>query len=267
MYVLIILLLVLLFILVIVTVVGHAIWLLCSWAIRSFTKPDDYKPQSNILSWRCEGCNSEVRSSWTFCGQGGLARQSDQLSQALRKLSVTEDQIDQFHQVGKLDRETFLTLKSIINRERIRLKGEYEPYVDVADTPGYSSTPEEHETKFEKGPSEEYQAVSIVAETEEVAAPFEPVPSFLPNIEEPAPRLEPPPAVPPPPPRAPRRSFSEMLNSFMEESNIRWGEIIGGLLIIGCSTALVVSLWSQISQIPVLKFLIFTTVTAVLFGI
>ena len=64
-----------------------------------------------------------------------------------------------------------------------------------------------------------------------------------------------------------RRSFSEVLNSFMEESNIRWGEIIGGLLIIGCSTALVVSLWAQISQIPVLKFLIFTTVTAVLFGI
>jgi hypothetical protein len=53
----------------------------------------------------------------------------------------------------------------------------------------------------------------------------------------------------------------------MEESNIRWGEIVGGLLIIGCSTALVVSLWAQISQIPVLKFLIFTTVTAVLFGI
>jgi len=53
----------------------------------------------------------------------------------------------------------------------------------------------------------------------------------------------------------------------MEESNIRWGEIIGGLLIIGCSTALVVSLWAQISQIPVVKFLIFTTVTAVLFGI
>jgi hypothetical protein len=69
------------------------------------------------------------------------------------------------------------------------------------------------------------------------------------------------------PVRPPRRSFSEVLNAFMEESNIRWGEIIGGLLIIGCSTALVVSLWSQISQIPVLKFLIFTTVTAVLFGI
>src|SRR5206468_10602489 len=70
-----------------------------------------------------------------------------------------------------------------------------------------------------------------------------------------------------PPPRPPRRPFSEVLTSFMEESNIRWGEIIGGLLIIGCSTALVVSLWAQISQIPVLKFLIFTGVTAALFGV
>src|SRR3989442_3729772 len=53
----------------------------------------------------------------------------------------------------------------------------------------------------------------------------------------------------------------------MEHSNIRWGEIIGGLLIIGCSTALVVSLWAQISRIPALKFLIFTTVTAAMFGV
>ena len=83
---------------------------------------------------------------------------------------------------------------------------------------------------------------------------------------EPPPKPAEPPPPPPPPPKV-RRPFSEVLNSFMEESNIRWGEIIGGLLIIGCSTALVVSLWAQISQIPVLKFLIFTTVTAVLFGI
>src|SRR5207253_11067426 len=67
--------------------------------------------------------------------------------------------------------------------------------------------------------------------------------------------------------RAPRKPFSEVLAAFMEQSNIRWGEIIGGLLIIGCSTALVVSLWAQISRIPVLKFLIFTTVTAALFGV
>src|SRR5213075_2721007 len=68
-------------------------------------------------------------------------------------------------------------------------------------------------------------------------------------------------------PPAPRKPFAEVLAAFMEQSNIRWGEIIGGLLIIGCSTALVVSLWAQISRVPTVKFLIFTTVTAALFGI
>jgi hypothetical protein len=74
------------------------------------------------------------------------------------------------------------------------------------------------------------------------------------------------PVIPPPPPREPRRPFTEVLASFMAEKNIRWGELVGGLLILCCSTALVISLWSQIEAIPVLKFLIFTCVTAAMFG-
>lgn len=103
----------------------------------------------------------------------------------------------------------------------------------------------------------------VKREVEQVVAPVvrESVPSVSSVV------VPPKPERPPSPPRPPRRPFNEVLNSFMEQSNIRWGEIIGGLLIIGCSTALVVSLWAQISEIPVLKFLIFTTVTAVLFGI
>ena len=34
----------------------------------------------------------------------------------------------------------------------------------------------------------------------------------------------------------------------MEESSVRWGELVGGLLIIGCSIALVVNLWSEIAE-------------------
>src|SRR6185369_9013829 len=63
-----------------------------------------------------------------------------------------------------------------------------------------------------------------------------------------------------------RRSLTEMLETFMEESSIRWGELVGGLLIIGCSLALVISLWSQIKGEPVLKFSVFIGMTAGLFG-
>ena len=73
--------------------------------------------------------------------------------------------------------------------------------------------------------------------------------------------------APQPIPRPPRRSWSEVLASFMEQKNIRWGELVGGLLIVGCSVALVLSFWAEISQRPVLKFSIFTAVTGALFGL
>src|SRR5262249_56096124 len=66
-------------------------------------------------------------------------------------------------------------------------------------------------------------------------------------------------------PRQPRRSFTEMLGTFMEERSVRWGELVGGLLIIGCSIALVVSLWSEIAARPFLKFSVFIDVTTTLF--
>ena len=70
-----------------------------------------------------------------------------------------------------------------------------------------------------------------------------------------------------PPPTLPRKPLSELLVSFLEEKNIRWGELIGGLLIVGSSIALVLSFWSAIAQRPLLKFGLFNGVTAALFGL
>ncbi len=145
----------------------------------------------------------------------------------LRDLAATERQIARFYSEGKLSDEVYELLIAKIRAER-------EP----------------------RRPKPAPVPVTPIVEPVPLPVPI-PVPIPVPV----------PVSTPPPPPRQPRRSFSEVLNSFMEESNIRWGEIVGGLLIIGCSTALVVSLWAQISQIPVLKFLIFTSVSAILFGI
>ncbi|MEZ6117401.1 MAG: hypothetical protein R3C28_12605 [Pirellulaceae bacterium] len=68
-------------------------------------------------------------------------------------------------------------------------------------------------------------------------------------------------------PPKPKRSFNEVFAAFMEEKNIRWGEVVGGLLIVSCSIALVVSFWTQIAAMPLLKFGVFTGVTAALFGV
>ncbi len=65
-------------------------------------------------------------------------------------------------------------------------------------------------------------------------------------------------------PAMPRQSW---LAAFMEEKHIRWGELVGGLLIVACSIALVVSFWSKIAERPFLKFGVLNGVTAALFGI
>jgi len=73
-------------------------------------------------------------------------------------------------------------------------------------------------------------------------------------------------ASPPLPSAAPEHSWGQMLAGFMEERNILWGELVGGLLIVGCSIALVISLWRTLEQIPYFPFLVFAAITAALFG-
>ena len=85
-------------------------------------------------------------------------------------------------------------------------------------------------------------------------------------VEAPADTGDPPAPAEPETPVAPRRTFAEWIGVFMEESNILWGELIGGTLIVGCSIALVISLWQTLEQIPFFPFLIFAAITSALFG-
>lgn len=64
----------------------------------------------------------------------------------------------------------------------------------------------------------------------------------------------------------PRRSIALLLAAFMEEHNIFWGELVGGLLMVGCSIALVIYLWKDLERIPYFQFLIFVGTTASVFG-
>ncbi len=66
---------------------------------------------------------------------------------------------------------------------------------------------------------------------------------------------------------AEKRPLGSLLSAFMEEKNIRWGELISGLLIVGSAIGLVVSLWSTLkNQIPYLPALLFLLATASIHG-
>lgn len=116
------------------------------------------------------------------------------------------------------------------------------------------------EHALEHGPTpESRQEAAKLLDLYRASTPEAAIPETLP--------AEPPaPPAPPPPPPPPRRSLGEVLVAFMEERNIFWGELLGGLLVVGCSIALVISLWQTLDQIPYFPFLVFAALTGSLFG-
>jgi hypothetical protein len=69
------------------------------------------------------------------------------------------------------------------------------------------------------------------------------------------------------PPAPPKKSWTEILAAFMEERNIHWGEVVGGLLVVCSSTALVVSFWESLKSIHYFQTFIFVTITSAIFGV
>ncbi len=64
----------------------------------------------------------------------------------------------------------------------------------------------------------------------------------------------------------PKRDWGKVFQGFLESHNIMWGELVGGLLIVVCSIALVISFWAEIAERPLLKFGVFSGVSAALFA-
>jgi len=267
------LLIILFILLTIITLIGHGIWVFLAWFLRTVSgnqkeasfptfssptpTPESSAPKSG--SHACANCGEPLTVQMKFCGVCGAHRPTLSEEEQLRELSATLRQLERLHEAGKFTGD-FVELKSVIEAERQRIlfpqqpprraeqptpRGPiYQPLRKPVETPKTSSSPFITPTTFEDVPLTESASRAGDWSKDSDKAP--------------------PPA---PPPKPPRKPFADVLAAFMEQSNIRWGEIIGGLLIIGCSTALVISLWAQISRVPVIKFLIFTTVTAALFGI
>src|SRR5436309_2410745 len=64
----------------------------------------------------------------------------------------------------------------------------------------------------------------------------------------------------------PRRGLAAALAAFMEERNILWGELVGGLLVVGCSLALIISLWPTFRDNPLFKWTVFTGAVSAVYG-
>lgn len=224
---------VLLSVLVFIVLIGHATWVFIAWILRGGRPKDDRT--------RFEPTLNEDRAA--------TARYLAYLK--ARGLLDQETHV----RLTRIMAESLHSVESYLDKRRGR-PAEVQSGLDETATDAVPWQPQEAEKPgaplhgappawVELGVKDEIIPKPVVAPVVEVPAPVHAEPS---------------------PPAEPRRPFGEVLASFMAEKNIRWGELIGGLLIICCSTALVISLWTQIEAIPILKFVIFTAITAALFG-
>lgn len=243
-----------------VTVVGHALWVVAARLFSSDTPAPQAAanaPKGAAPAQVCPRCGQRLNGrrcdvcDWPR--EGTASR-----PQPLSALDAIAKQAATFDRLGLLDSQVHQNLSRLIDDERQRLTA-------PAAVPSAAEVPIEAEL--------------VVAEA--VDAPEAPlVPPLPPNERE---FVSPVPVgerarqyearqktVAPEPvqePTQPQRAWTDWLAAFMEERNMRWGELVGGLLIVCCSVALVVSFWSEIAERPWLKFVLFNGVTAGLFGV
>jgi hypothetical protein len=257
------------FAVVVLTAVGHALWLVAAATFRVLFHPA--RPASSPAppaATRCVLCRRRGPAVGRYCPACGLDRQCDEAVQ-LGELEAAIRQIGTLTRAEELERgaaEAALRSlgrrrRQLIRRLNARLGRETEA-APATHLPA-ASLPE---------PVVSVAPAAPVPAAEEMvleALPVEPVerPRPLPvAVKADAPAAAPRRPEPVEVPRPPRRSFGEMLAAFMEERNILWGELAGGLLIVGCSIALVISLRETLEGLPYFPFLIVGAVTAALIG-
>src|SRR5262245_28216645 len=261
-----------LFVIGFITLIGHGIWVLLAMILRAiFSEPkaeraavDEGSDARTKRKTRCAECGADLLDGDIFCPLCGRDRSS---ARPMADLAITARQLDKFLRQGRLDAEIHKLIIGLVEEERTRLVA---PARSDATAPRReaeppAAPPKPVEPAIQQSPPVLIEQNVFVVENDidiertprnlgEIAAASPAVSKALPiTVAE--------------IPRQPRRSFTEMLETFMEESSIRWGELVGGLLIIGCSIALVVSLWSEIAARPFLKFSVFIGVTTSLFGL
>jgi hypothetical protein len=239
-----------------VALVGHGIWVSLAWVLRALAGGETAPPPRRRLEPEremCPQCGRPVPSWLSRCQSCGLDPQS-LAARELRDLAVTARELAVLANAGNINQATLDRLRESIEERRRFLTKPRVPIPKAAPVP--ASVPASQTAQ------EVLEVIPLLAEVAQ-ATPELVVrsPDRVTPVPRPVPRRR-----PPRPPKPPRRTLAEILAAFMEERNIFWGELAGGLLMVGSSIALVIYLWKDLQRIPYFQFLIFVSTTAAVFG-
>src|SRR3569623_281122 len=226
------------------------------------------------------------------CSQCGAGRCERRIAE-ITDLEATERQLRRWHERGELKARVAQRLLSRVQTYRRQLLHADGTAVPKLAAPLQKPAGEKAPAATILAKQRQNTTTLVVAEVANHGVDKSPVKPFGDLVAAMAPRISAPsaasppsitpaiapatpsPAAPKPPPSPrparlsppePRRTFAEMLATFMDERNIRWGELVGGLLIVCSSIALVISLRDTLNTIPYFQFLILVGVSAAVFG-
>jgi hypothetical protein len=236
-----------------VTVLGHGLWVLFASLFRILTGEREAVPLGDRDMAPCLHCGFGRQRADKPCPECGH-RYRPGAAAEWRDLQTTLKLLTRLQQQELLDAATLQRLTEAVTQRRQTL---------VHRPPAAKSLERLSQVVEQRRPQRAEAPLPPV-----VAAP---PPRMVELVPEPAPVPQPVPLVAPglTPSAEPARhlGWKEMVNSFFQERNILWGEIVGGLIVIGFSIALVISLWRTLEQIPYFPFFLFVAVTASFFGL
>ena len=254
--------------LLIVTVVGHGLWIGLAAILRWLGGPREVQGETQRYCLECRRVRWFAKGRCTICGQVPAA---PPLSSRESELAVAERQIELLFQAGKFTAEEHSRFLGVLRAERAgavptvaaALLSSTPPAVAATETPGEALEIEEFVKPalpvFDKQLDDSWSREWAPAQAP-VAMPPEKTPVAPAALVQPRPVVE----------RTVtelinRRTLTDLMQRFMEEKNIRWGEIVSGILIVGSAVGLVISLWATLQDsIPYFPALLFMLVTAAL---
>jgi hypothetical protein len=254
------------FVLGIVTVVGHGMWVVLAKLFKAESlDPAELVPADHI---NCPTCHAALPGSRRLCPACGWPLRPSSDAPASVGLDAVLRELQRLERLQLLDPATAARLTATVRQEQAKLAAASVSPITLAPAarPAALEQPEVLEVLTlapASSPAPESPRPAPVHTPNELATDVsERVQAYTQQRHTAlAATAEVEPLAPPATP------WSQLLIHFMEEKNIRWGELIGGLLIVCCSIALVISFWSKIAERPFLKFFVFNGVTAGLFGL
>ncbi|MEX1223742.1 MAG: hypothetical protein WEA31_04260, partial [Pirellulales bacterium] len=250
----------------VVTLIGHGIWVALAWFFKQFKS--NSRPASSQTLHACPRCWSALLDERQYCRVCNWPFATSSTPPRSALLAHLRRQLARQEALGTIDSQTYCELTKSIEAVLIV----EEPSVASAEAPRIDDLEEVEIVEAEMVSAAVSEGTPEASAVEEVAEQASEEPSL--DVGERARRYaaarqaeaEQPAELPQPAQPVHREALSRVMSAFMEEKNIRWGELVGGLLIVGCSIALVVSFWAEIAERPLLKFVIFSGVSTALFG-